>query len=224
MIDGKTLVAVCEARSVQSCPCCDNTPKELGKKENIFNGKFEPKENRLIYGLSDLHLWICCFEAFLNIGYKKITKDPRSEKKEVLDHKNVIKKRFLDDMKMKVDSITPQGVTNTGNVARRAFSDIEKFAKCLDFDEPEKDILILIRNILLAVSSRFPIDANRFRDYSFEICVKWFDTFDWYPMTPTVHKLLIHGSDIIEQSTLPIGVLSEQAAESRNKFLKNDRF
>ena len=79
-------MTVAEARSVHSCPCCDCSPKELGKKENLYNGKFTPKENRLIYGLSDLHLWIRCFEGLLNIAYKKITKNPRSGNfKEVLD-------------------------------------------------------------------------------------------------------------------------------------------
>lgn len=41
--------------------------------------------------------------------------------------------------------------------------------------------------------------------------------YPWYPMTPTVHKILIHGATVIENALLPIGQLSEEAAEARNK-------
>lgn len=38
--------------------------------------------------------------------------------------------------------------------------------------------------------------------------------------TPTVHKTLIHGATIIESALLPIGQLSEEAAEARNKHFR----
>lgn len=42
-------------------------------------------------------------------------------------------------------------------------------------------------------------------------------------MTVTIHKILVHGQEIIESNPLPVGMLSEQAAESRNKFWRRDR-
>lgn len=42
-------------------------------------------------------------------------------------------------------------------------------------------------------------------------------------MPPTIHKVLIHGSSIIDAALLPIGQLSEEAAESRNKHFKKFR-
>ena len=42
-------------------------------------------------------------------------------------------------------------------------------------------------------------------------------------MPPTVHKVLLHGADIISQALLPIGQLSEEAQEARNKDFKNYR-
>lgn len=39
-------------------------------------------------------------------------------------------------------------------------------------------------------------------------------------MTPTMHKILIHGATIIEKALLPIGQLSEEAAEARNKHFR----
>ena len=36
-------------------------------------------------------------------------------------------------------------------------------------------------------------------------------------MPPTVHKMLIHGGEIIRRALVPIGWLSEEAQEARNK-------
>ena len=47
--------------------------------------------------------------------------------------------------------------------------------------------------------------------------------YEWYPMTPTVHKILAHGPTIIEYAILPIGQLSEEAAEARNKHFRQYR-
>lgn len=42
-------------------------------------------------------------------------------------------------------------------------------------------------------------------------------------MPVTVHKILIHGKDIIDAAVLPIGMLSEEAEEARNKDYRNYR-
>ncbi|CAH2088845.1 unnamed protein product [Euphydryas editha] len=39
-------------------------------------------------------------------------------------------------------------------------------------------------------------------------------------MSPTVHKILMHGATVISHSILPIGQLSEEAAEARNKHFR----
>jgi hypothetical protein len=39
-------------------------------------------------------------------------------------------------------------------------------------------------------------------------------------MPASAHKVLVHGADIVSGATLPIGKLSEEAQESRNKDLK----
>ena len=45
----------------------------------------------------------------------------------------------------------------------------------------------------------------------------------WYPMTPTVHKVLIHGPTIASESFLPISLLSEEALEASNKNIRKYR-
>jgi hypothetical protein len=49
------------------------------------------------------------------------------------------------------------------------------------------------------------------------------DTYPWYYMPASVHKILIHGAIIITEAMLPIGQISEEAQESRNKDLKQFR-
>ena len=43
------------------------------------------------------------------------------------------------------------------------------------------------------------------------------------PMPATIHKVLIHAKQIIENSVLPAGYFGEEAFEARNKFYKRDR-
>lgn len=40
-------------------------------------------------------------------------------------------------------------------------------------------------------------------------------------MPPAVHKVLLHGSKIIQQFNVPIGRLSEEAQEANNKVFKS---
>lgn len=42
-------------------------------------------------------------------------------------------------------------------------------------------------------------------------------------MTPTMHKILVHGAVIIKNALLPIGQLTEEAAEARNKHFRSYR-
>lgn len=42
-------------------------------------------------------------------------------------------------------------------------------------------------------------------------------------MTPTMHKILVHAPTIIRHALLPIGQLSEEAAEARNKHFRQYR-
>ena len=42
-------------------------------------------------------------------------------------------------------------------------------------------------------------------------------------MPQSLHKILIHGAEVIESLSLPIGLLSEEAQEARSKNLKKYR-
>lgn len=42
-------------------------------------------------------------------------------------------------------------------------------------------------------------------------------------MPSSIHKILIHGAEIINNVVLPIGMMSEEALEARNKDVRNFR-
>jgi hypothetical protein len=68
---------------------------------------------------------------------------------------------------------------------------------------------------------------TRFRKYAKDTASCYVDLYDWYNMTCHllyIHvKLLIHGAYIIENAVLPIGQLSKEAQEARNKDIKRLR-
>ena len=44
--------------------------------------------------------------------------------------------------------------------------------------------------------------------------------YTWMPMATTTNKILSHGHKIVSEALLPIGMLSEEAQEARNKDFK----
>jgi hypothetical protein len=88
---------------------------------------FKINEDNLRYGLSSLHLWINCLEWILHFGCKlncvETTKQLSEEQKKLVSQrKEVIQKRFWNEMRLKVDKVIQgSGTSNTGNMARRFF-------------------------------------------------------------------------------------------------------
>jgi len=44
-----------------------------------------------------------------------------------------------------------------------------------------------------------------------------------YNIPPTLHKVLVHGKDLIDHCPLPIGLTNEEAGEGNNKILRRVR-
>lgn len=108
------------------------------------------------------------------------------------------------------------GNTNDGNTSRTFFANHELSASITGIDV---NLIYRFKIILEAISSGNKINTDAFQKYEGEIeelCVK---LYGWHPMTPTVHKILRHGAQVISSALLPIGQLSEEAAESRNKHI-----
>lgn len=112
------------------------------------------------------------------------------------------------------------GSTNDGNTARRFFENYEESALITGLN---KDLIYRFYIILQTISSGFAIDTHKFREYTLDTAREFVRLYNWYYMPTTVHKLLIHGPEIIKNALLPIGQMSEEAQESCNKYFKKYR-
>lgn len=112
------------------------------------------------------------------------------------------------------------GTSNDGNTARTFFKNPQIVAEATKVDE----MVIRKCSILLQVlTSGRAIDENKFETFAISLAELFVEKYGWYYMPSSVHKVLLHGSDIIKSACLPIGQLSEEASESRNKDFKRFR-
>ena len=73
------------------------------------------------------------------------------------------------------------------------------------------------------ISCGHEIDVDKYRTYALDKAQHFVRKYPWYAMPPTIHKILIHGPEIIRHALVPIGQLSEEAQEARNKEFKKYR-
>ncbi|KAL4720538.1 hypothetical protein ACJJTC_001434 [Scirpophaga incertulas] len=78
-----------------------------------------------------------------------------------------------------------------------------------------------MNNLEKVMSCGRGIDATKFGQYAFDTAQLYVNKYKWFYMPSSVHKVLIHGESVIRHfSVLPLGQLSEDAQESRNKDYK----
>lgn len=77
--------------------------------------------------------------------------------------------------------------------------------------------------ILQTLSSGKEIDTLKFKEYSLETARRYVEKYSWYYMPASMHKVFIHGADILDSLVIPSGHSSEDAQEARNKDLKRGR-
>ncbi|CAH1108526.1 unnamed protein product [Psylliodes chrysocephalus] len=112
------------------------------------------------------------------------------------------------------------GNTNDGNTSRRFFENLTLAAEITGISY---ELIYRLKAILEAISSRFEINPVNYERYASETARLYVKLYDWHPMTPTMYKILVYGAVIIEKALLPIGQLSEEAAEARNKHFRSYR-
>jgi len=222
MVDGKVCNALTKTTSTQTCYICGATPKQMNEMSSI------PKDIdplAIKFGLSPLHAWIRCFECLLHISYRLELKKWRLRKEDRNAYeksKKRIQGLFRKEMGLLVDLPLPggKGSSNDGNTARRFFEDVDKSSQITGLD---KDLIYRFSIILKVISSGFEINVEAFNDYCLGTYNRFVENYSWYYMPVTVHKILIHGAFVISNALLPIGQLSEEAQEARNKDFKRYR-
>lgn len=96
---------------------------------------------------------------------------------------------------------------HTGNTARIFFQNSKKSAEITGVDE---ELIKRFHIILQTISCGYEVDSERFYSYAMETAKLFVSNYPWYYMPTSVHKVLIHGADIIKHAILPIGQLGEE--------------
>lgn len=80
------------------------------------------------------------------------------------ERKNLMQKRFLEKMGLRVDFPSTGGSGNSynGNVCRTAFSKPELFSEILEVDET---LIKNVRIVLTALSCQLPLNVERFNEF-----------------------------------------------------------
>lgn len=219
MIDGKVAQAVTNTTSASNCVVCGAKPSEMNIITKLQNRPLN--EEAIKMGMSVLHARIRFMEYILHLSYKlgfklwRTSKENRPIKEET---KKRIQNQFREKLGIQVDIVKQgMGTTNNGNTSRRFFGNPTVTAEITQIDETFIKRLAVILEI---ISCNFDVDAKKFGMYAHETAQLAVSLYPWYHMPSTVHKILIHGREIIESAALPIGSLSEEAQESRNKDYK----
>lgn len=222
MIHSKVCNAITATASTQRCYLCNATSKDFNNIDVLLEK--EINRDNLTFGLSTLHMWIRLFECCLHVSYKLDIKKWQArtseDKKATENRKKNIQKGFRQQLGLIVDQPKPgYDSTNDGNIARRFFENASISATITGVDE---DVIKRFHVILQAISSGHEINVPHFQEYAIETARKFVD-YPWFYMPTSLHKLLIHGSEIIQSALLPIGQMSEDAQESCNKYIKRYR-
>jgi hypothetical protein len=222
MIDGKATSILCDTSS-QRCDICKATPTEMNNVQLIASKPSDPDLYK--YGLSSLHMWIRTMECILHIAYRLTIKtwSVKGDAKCIMEsRKKNIQDAFKNRMGLLIDVVKQgHGSTNDGNTARRFFANPNITAEITGVSD---NLIRRFAIILEAITSGYHINAERFHEYAQATMQLYLDLYNWYHMPSSVHKVLVHGAAIIESfGLIPIGQLSEEAAEARNKDFRRYR-
>lgn len=220
MVDAKVCNAATSTTSTMRCYICGQTSKSF----NNLNKGVENTE-ALRFGISILHARIRLFETVLHLAYKLPLKKWQArttkEKNTVKENQRRIQKDYKDMTGLIIDKPKAGfGNSNSGNTSRRFFDDPDLASEITGIN---KDFIINLKIILEAMSSGYKIDLEKFEDFCDNTAKMYVELYGWHPMTPTLHKILVHGTTVIKYAILPIGQLSEEAAEARNKHYRSYR-
>lgn len=223
MIDGKICNYLTDNKSAMRCLLCNETSKNFNNIDAMLT-KPILNESAMSFGLSVLHCWIKFFECCLHIAYKLTTQEwrqSRETKTIIEDRKRFIQREFRKVTGLLVDLPKPgYGNTNVGNSARRFFSNPEQSSRITGVNQ---ELIKRFSIILKTLASGHKINIEIFKSYCEETAYLYTRLYPWYNMPTTVHKVLIHGPSIVSNALMPIGHLSEEAQEARNKDFKKFR-
>lgn len=126
-----------------------------------------------------------------------------------------MKNQIYNAFKVRPDQVIQgKGTSNTGNLARKCLEEPEKFARALGVNTK---LVCNLSIILKAYRCGLELLVDDLEKFSIETYELHYETYPWACLNPSVHKLLMHGPDIVRQFPLPIAYYAEDALESMHK-------
>ncbi|CAH0562943.1 unnamed protein product [Brassicogethes aeneus] len=222
MFDGSVANILSQTNSSAKCIICGATPKEMNLDTVLTK---YPKVENYRFGISTLHCWIRFFECLLHIAYRLPIKtwQVKGEPNKAIfkNTKKSIQEGFKSKLHLIVDKPKPGcGSTNDGNTARKFFQNPQLSAEITGIS---KDLIIKFHTIIRVLVSGFKINVEKLKPLLNETRSLYLSLYNWYYMPSSVHKVLVHGCEIIDFFEFPIGQLSEDALEARHKEFRKIR-
>ena len=222
MIDGKIEHILTDTGSTQVCTLCGAKPSQMNNIDLVKSLKV--KKDFLQFDLSPLHSRIRVFECILHISYRieiKKWQIRSDEDKGKLKHrKKLVQENLRKSLNIIADvpRIGGSGTSNDGNSSRIAFRNYKTFSEATDVDVGLVRSLSTILELLS--SSDRQINSEAFHQYCTSTAKLFVDLYPWFYMPSSLHKILVHSHQIVTHFSIPIGSLSEEALETRNKCNK----
>ena len=83
-----------------------------------------------------------------------------------------------------------------------------------------EDLIRRLHIILQVMACGHQIDPQKFKYFCDTTADLIVHLYGWYYMPVSVHKVLVHGTAVVQALPLPLGKLSEEAQEARNKDVR----
>lgn len=223
MVDGKICQVVTGTPSASTCYICKAKPSEMNNLSVIAEKNINHEV--LSFGLSPLHLLINSMECILHIAYRMCLKTwavkGTTNKEIMLQEKKRIQEELKTQMGINVDIPTQgSGNSNNGNTARRFFANPSLVSTITGVDE---ELIKRFSVILTVLNSNYQVNVEKFRVYAHETAELYINLYSWYYMPVSVHKMLIHGAQVIENLCIPVGQASEEGSEVKHKDIRFHR-
>lgn len=198
-LDLKCLNAVYDNKNTHACPICLKSTKDFNKAIDFP----VVSEARLRHGAGVLHTKIRTMEALVKVAERLELRKYRCSKDQVEERKREIQRDLWQSIGVRFGVVTQGfGTSNTGNTARKFFERPKTIAMVLKLPY---EVVRRLAVVMVAISCQLPLNDHNFRNYLLETRKAWCEEFHWYPMSPTIHKILAHGADIAFASSVTLG-------------------
>jgi hypothetical protein len=81
----------------------------------------------------------------------------------------------------------------------------KKFDNSADITGVHINVIKRFGNILFAMLSDHEVNVSEFKMYTIDTEKLFISLYPWFFMPSSVHKIIIHGADVINAALLPIG-------------------